>query len=536
MRDRLKIVAVGLWAACTPPGDAGPGGASGSEDSSGALPTTGSGGDPSTAGDIGETGDTGGGETSGSSGDATTGGDPPSGACPEGDASLWDQADVDAVAGCQHFPGRLTVLPFEALDLSPLAGVKTVAGALQIGKTGDQGKVTSLAAFSELEAVGGLEVTMMPVSDLLALSKLTEIPGDLTIFGLDLASLEGLHNITAVGGSVRVSISDITDLNGLRGLQKVGRELALSNLTIADFTGLEGLTELGQPGGEPALLRLSGLADITSLAGLSFPWHDALGLDLYDSGVTDLGALAGVTELHGLRIVGNAALASLAGLESLVTLGGELHLQSNAALTDLGALAGLESVGGLRMIGDTYSDLSAFPSLHTIGSLYVQSFEGVDLAAPPMLAELGDVHIRGCEDLVDLSILVGFGELGSLTLRDNPGLSELPALANLTTLSGELHIRDNQSLVSLGAVGSLQAIGGRVAIVGNTALPQVDAVAWAEPIAVGGARKIAGNKDPGPLLDPCPWFEDGECDEPMGGAGICGEDLDGNDCCPGACE
>lgn len=97
-------------------------------------------------------------------------------------------------------------------------------------------------------------------------------------------------------------------------------------------------------------------------------------------------------------------------------------------------------------------------------------------------------------------------------------------------------IDDNAALATVNDLAALQTIGGRLVVVLNPSLPQADALAWGDAIDVRGVRKIAGNKDAGPPLDPCPWFEDGECDEPTNGSGICGEDLDGDDCCPGYCE
>lgn len=118
----------------------------------------------------------------------------------------------------------------------------------------------------------------------------------------------------------------------------------------------------------------------------------------------------------------------------------------------------------------------------------------------------------------------------------NDALGDLEELAELIDIKGDLYIGDNAWLPTLTDLAALKTVGGRLEIVVNPALPQADAVAWAAPIVVGKDRKIAGNKDPDPLADPCPWFQDGECDEPMGGLGICAEDSDGDDCCPGWCE
>ena len=52
----------------------------------------------------------------------------------------------------------------------------------------------------------------------------------------------------------------------------------------------------------------------------------------------------------------------------------------------------------------------------------------------------------------------------------------------------------------------------------------VDVEQWAGAIEIVGARKIGDNKDSGEKPDPCPWYEDGECD-----GDVCAPDSDGDD-------
>ncbi|MCL0138061.1 hypothetical protein M2T37_27660, partial [Klebsiella pneumoniae] len=69
-----------------------------------------------------------------------------------------------AVAGCTDFPGDVTVLR-DGTDLAPLAGVLHIAGTLKIGgiEYGAQSMLTSLAALSDLESVGGLDLTQIDI-------------------------------------------------------------------------------------------------------------------------------------------------------------------------------------------------------------------------------------------------------------------------------------------------------------------------------------------------------------------------------------
>jgi len=200
---RRSLLALVVAACNQPAGDDSDSATSGSSDATTIGADTGS----TSTMPTGDTGDTSAPDTS----------DAPAPVCPEGDVVLVDQDDVLLHAGCADFPGDLTI-GYRVTDIAPLAGIRTVAGTLTIGTIGWEGSLTTLDPLASLESVGGLDVAMLPIVDLLAFSNLTEIPGDLTIFGLDFPSLEGFHNIKSVGGEVRIAISDVSDLTGLRGL------------------------------------------------------------------------------------------------------------------------------------------------------------------------------------------------------------------------------------------------------------------------------------------------------------------------------
>ncbi|MCY1056521.1 hypothetical protein [Nannocystis sp. SCPEA4] len=513
---------VALLVACTPPpleGDAGTTTGTGTTTTTGATtegaPTT-------TDGEATLTSET---------GDTTS--SPPMVGCPEGDVVLKTQDDVVAVAGCVEFPGDVTVQR-DVVDLAPLTGVRRIAGTLTVGGYTHalESMVTSLDAFAELEHVGGLELTNVDVAHLLMFSGLTEVPGSVSIVGFDrVDTLEGLHNITQIGGRLRVSgLDGLSDLTGLRGLERVGAGLQLDNLYITDLHGLESLTTIGEPGGEPALVWFAYLQNLNSLDALMVDWHDAIDVALTNTSVSDLGVFSGVSELHGITLE-SCPLTSLAGLESLVHVRGWFRFVGNANLVDIGALANLETLGGLDISSAPFDDLSPLVSLTHLGSLTVSHSKFTDLAPLPALQQLDHVDLFLNSEMVDLTLLAGVTSLESLRLYRNAALVDMPELSGLAEVKGDVYIGDNASLPGLGDLAALKTIGGRLAVVVNPALPQADAIAWADAITVAGDRKIAGNKDSGPPLDPCPWNGDGECDQPY----VCADDTD-DDCCQGACE
>lgn len=444
--------------------------------------------------------------------------------CPLGDVMLKTQADVEAVAGCTDFPGALRVLT-GVTDLAPLAGVRHIAGTLTIGGVlfGTEANVTSLDAFSELETVGGLDFTDIPVPDLLPFSKLTAVPGDVSVCYLP--SLAGLQNITEIGGRLHISGYDLTDLTGLAGLQRVGGGMQLDNLSLVDLHGLEALSAVGTPGADPVPVRIMILPNLTSLDALNFPWHDAIDFELYDTAVPDLGFFSGTTELHGLHIEGSDLIPTLAGLESLVEVRGELEI-FHAGLTDISALAGLKSVGTLTLTSPAFADLSPLASLTHVGALRVTHSKYTDLGPSPTLQQIGGVELSFNDQLVELSLLKGLTVLDRLVIDHNKAMVDLEELSGLEHVAGDVNIRGNAALADLADLAALASVDGRLAVVANPSLPQVDALAWAAPIAVGDVRKIAGNKDAGPPAEPCPWVGDGECDEGY----ICAEFSDSDDC------
>ena len=110
----------------------------------------------------------------------------------------------------------------------------------------------------------------------------------------------------------------------------------------------------------------------------------------------------------------------------------------------------------------------------------------------------GYVYISGQAWLtsIDLPCLTAVGE--SLTIRENPALTNLDGLSSLASVEAALAIRENPALTNLDGLSSLTSVLVSVAIWGNPALCQslVDAFIAAGvgcgPIPGGG---IEGNDD-----------------------------------------
>jgi hypothetical protein len=401
------------------------------------------------------------------------------------DTLVHDQAELAILAGCTDILGSLYI-EAGVSDLTALADLRCIGGTLVLsGPLDNESALTSLAGLEGLESVGGLRLLHLAVTSLEPLAGLKDIPNQLEVAVLpDLESLEGLHNIEHVGELSLSGLASLLDLTGLRGLQRVDTHFNLSSLNLlTDLHGLETLAEVGDPGGEPSLVTLGGMHALTSADGLEFPWHDAHAVWITDVVLPDLSLLAGAVELHSLLLQYNDELVDLDGLDSLQVVHDTFTVEKHAALTDFGPL--------------------------------------------PALQQPGEVRLDDLSELTSLSGLAGLTTLRSLVIEDVEALTGLADLSALTQVERSLEIRSDNALSTLADISALTSIGGHLTIVVNPALLQTEAVAWGAAIDVGTYRKIVGNKgDLAPPADPCPWVEDGECDE----GGVCAKGTDEADC------
>jgi hypothetical protein len=210
---------------------------------------------------------------------------------------------------------------------------------------------------------------------------------------------------TEIGGEMTIEgWTDVTNLNGLINITKIQGGLTISaNYYLSDLEGLNNLDSIGGDltlgsgcmwWGNYALTSLHGLENLTYIGGSLHLSDDQLLIDF--SGLDNLTAIDG-----DLGIFGCINLLNLNGLDNLTTLGGSFMLDGN----NLNSLTGLDK---LTCIG---------------GSLII-----------------GHLHGTGSEDCPE----------------DNPNLSDISSLTNLTTINGELQI-SNTSLKSLSGLENIDA-------------------------------------------------------------------------------
>lgn len=268
----------------------------------------------------------------------------------------------------------------------------------------------------------------------------------------DKAALAGVE---CLDGDLALLISGVGDATGLESLRIITGELMATSEDFAPvaapFEGFDSLERIGH-------LDLF-LANVSTLAGLE-------SLHTIDGALTVTQSLLG--DVHGLEnlisvgwdvILGNCAwgpaseekdnikITSLAGLESLLTIGGSLQIASSE-LAEL-TIPALEAVGPIRACAAGSLVSVKLPSLTTAASIQFDHYT----AYPQLSAfELPNLHhlpaklaLRGTQ-LTDLAGLAAIDSIGgSLELTDNPQLPTCTAqaFAAAVEIAGDILIAGN---------------------------------------------------------------------------------------------
>jgi len=132
------------------------------------------------------------------------------------------------------------------------------------------------------------------------------------------------------------------------------------------------------------------------------------------------------------------------------------------------------------------------------------------------LTSLSNVHgsftIEGCNSLPSLDGLVGITSIGDdLSIRFNPGLSNLFAFEGLTNIGGDLTIRSNIALSSLSGLDNVDAGSiNNLTIYSNTVLSTCEVLSVCEYlVSPGGDVTITNNAtgcdSPAEVEEACAW-------------------------------
>ncbi len=216
------------------------------------------------------------------------------------------------------------------------------------------------------------------------------------------------------------------------------------------------------------------LSDFSEVTGNLFVGTDNISMGSYT--INSLADLENITKVRGdLTILGNMRLLNLEGLHNLTFIGGSLGIRYNGLL-NLNSLSDLTSVGANISI---YSnrDLNSLDGLNNIdkipGSLRLEhNYNLTSIKALSNITSIeNDVSIYANDKLPDLDGLNNITSVGGdlnigapvyhedgITYFGNDSLNSIEALSNITSIGTSLRIISNNNLEALSLFG-LKSVG-----------------------------------------------------------------------------
>ena len=181
--------------------------------------------------------------------------------------------------------------------------------------------------------------------------------------------------------------------------------------------------------------NLNGLSVLTLLESL----------ELYDTQLTNFQGLNNLSRIFVfIRILNNDQLIDFSGMDALANISGFMDVYDNNLLSSFDGLDNLGGIDGKFVVGGNIGlqSLSGLNNLTNVGGTLSIS------------NNLALEDISGLESLE----LVGSGAADEFRLFNNPSVTSLLGLENLTTINGNLRIEHNNSLESIAGLSSLESV------------------------------------------------------------------------------
>jgi hypothetical protein len=372
----------------------------------------------------------------------------PTNNCPTGSYSATTQAQVDALAGCTTINGDLTINAPNLTYLNSLSSLTTVNGNLTIANC------TNL-------------------TNLEGLSNLTTVTGNLVIGGTSISNLNPLTSLTTFNSIVLNGNNSLTDIQTLSNISGslTGNITIINNQNLTNLNGLQNITQATN-------LNISNNASLQSINGLS--------------GLTTLTNSFSNT----LTIENNPLLVSLNGLNNLVNLpnNGGVRIISNTSLTDIGALATISNLAYLEIINNTNLSTCAIAPVCNLLNVNTSnafiSGNGTNCSSKTVVQNICDTLANPCPSgnvtfltqaevdtfvaqYPNCTIINGNLNIGPVS-SGTSSITNISGLSNLTQVNGELSIRSNQNLTNLTGLNNITSVGTILRLEFNPVLINLD--------------------------------------------------------------
>jgi hypothetical protein len=421
--------------------------------------------------------------------------------------SLYGLHNVTSVyslhIGEYHYSGNLLLTSFTGLD-----ALTHISDDLEIY---DNNALTSLSGLDNLTFVGrSLSISKNEMlSNIASLKKLTTAGRGISILNTSLTSLKGLESVTDVRGGIDIALNPV--LASITGIENIVKDsltaIWIHNNPFLVTCNLPNLCNyLKNPGGSVSIYNnatgCNNPVEMAKECGIAVPclpkgnyfflsqsdinnfrtnYPDCkdLGGQIYIRGndIVSLNGLNRVRSINGdLNIDSCTLLGNLKGLDSLISVGNSIYIASNDALSGLKGLDNLKTVGwGLR--------ISHNPLLTSLSGLDKLSSTG------------GGLDISDNKGLISLNGLDNISSTSWIQILDNPKLTSIGSLKNVTSVDGnfgDLWIWNNCALESLDGLNNITSVGnGYLWIEGNTVLRDLKGLSRLKTIK--GSLEIAYN-------------------------------------------
>lgn len=446
--------------------------------------------------------------------------------CGSGTVTLNSQLEVDDFAtnysGCSLFTGNLQISGSDITDLTPLAQLTSVTGNLRLW---NNSSLTSLQGLHNITNISGnleLDGFNFPLVNLDGLAGLESVGGMLSVQSFqNITSVQGLSNLSTVGGNFLIQYLGNTDLTtiSLPNLTSVGRFNIRNNtsLTAIDFVNLESVGTTFHLVGNINL-------EMASFLALEEVGSNLISDSQIDNGMFEIAQCNHlmITDFSNLQtikgkldVVQNLDLLDL-GFENLTTVLRDIRINSNTALNSIDGLSGLS--GFLRGISISGSNITNLDALENISSIGTGTFGDLILNDNPLLTDISglgnittinrNLQIHNNDALTNLNGLNALASIhyGHLSIQDNALLEELNGLQNLASVGAlgnaeGILIINNAALENLNGLASLATLKGSFTLRNNASLVDVSAINITSAILGFSNSIIVENNDALPNMN-----------------------------------
>ena len=323
--------------------------------------------------------------------------------------------------------------------------------------------IKDISALSDLTLITDLNLSENDIKDLSPLSGLKNLNmldlsgnniSDLSKLNLDWAKLESLRELTLNENESLIGLSSLIGLNHLLKL-----DLNHTGITDADIKSIGEMDQLEALSlGDDSLTDLSALASLTNLQTLYLNNNESINdfsflknlrslrvLDLSATGLSDddLQTLSGIKSLTELTIQGNKAITDL---KSLSTLKGLTVLDAQScSISDLASLKGLTELNSLVLADNQVKSIEDIQGLSHLVYLDLRSNQIESISALDGLSnELGTLYLQNNQISGNLDTLADMKQLTTLDISDNNDISDMSALLNLKKVLRILNYSEEQ--------------------------------------------------------------------------------------------